>query len=63
LVPEDDKTPAYLYALGATYGRAGDRVQAIQYLEQAKQLATSRGQSALVAEIDQDLGQVEGSSK
>ena len=63
LVPEDDKTPAYLYALGATYGRAGDKVQAVQYLEQAKQLATSRGQIALVAEIDQDLGQVEGSSK
>ena len=63
LVPEDDKTPAYLYALGATYGRAGDKVQAIQYLEQAKQLATSRGQIALVAEIDQDLGQVEASSK
>jgi len=63
LVPEDDKTPAYLYALGATYGRAGDKGQAIRYLEQAKQLATSRGQIALVAEIDQDLGQVKASSK
>lgn len=63
LVPEDDKTPAYLYALGATYGRAGDKVQAVQYLEQAKQLATSRGQIALVAEIDQDLVQVKGSLK
>jgi tetratricopeptide (TPR) repeat protein len=63
LVPEDDKTPAYLYALGATYGRAGDKVQAIRYLEQAKQLATSRGQTALVKEINQDLEQVEASSK
>ena len=63
LVPEDDKTPAYLYALGATYGRAGDKGEAIRYLEQAKQLATSRGQIALVAEIDQDLAQVESSSK
>lgn len=63
LLPEDDKTPAYLYALGATYGRAGDKVKAIQYLGQARQLATSRGQTALVAEIDQDLGQVEANSK
>lgn len=61
LVPIDDKTPAYLYALGATYGRAGDKVQAIQYLEKAKQLATSRGQTALAAEINQDLGQVKAS--
>jgi protein O-mannosyl-transferase len=60
LVPEDDKTPAYLYALGATYGRAGDETQAVRYLEQAKQLATARGQAALLAEIDQDLGQVKG---
>ena len=63
LVPEDDKTPAYLYALGATYGRAGDKVQAIRYLEQAKQLATSRGQISLIAEIDKDLEELEASSK
>lgn len=61
LVPVDDKTPAYLYALGATYGRAGDKVQALRYLEQAKELASSRGQTALVGEIDQDLGQVKAS--
>ena len=58
LVPEDDKTPAYLYALGATYARAGDEIRAVQYLKQAKQLALARGQAALVAEIDQDLEQV-----
>lgn len=63
LTPEDDKTPAYLYALGATYGRAGDKVQAVQYLQKAKQLATARGQLALMAEIDQDLGQVEASRR
>jgi len=59
LVPEDDKTPAYLYALGATYGRAGDETQAVRYLKQARQLATSQGQAALAAEINQDLGQLQ----
>ena len=58
LVPEDDKTPAYLYALGATYGRAGDETQAIRYLEQARQLATAHGQDALAAKINQDLAEV-----
>lgn len=63
LTPVDENTPAYLYALGAAYGRAGDSAQAVHYLERAKELATERGQTALVAEIEKDLERMKGFSK
>ena len=63
LTPVDENTPAYLYALGASYGRAGDSAQALHYLERAKELATQRGQTALVAEIEKDLERIKGLSK
>lgn len=62
LTPADENTPAYLYALGATYGRAGDSVEAVRYMEEAKEQAVARGQTALVLEIERDLAQVKGSS-
>jgi tetratricopeptide (TPR) repeat protein len=55
LSPVDEKTPSYLYALGATYGRAGDRRNALRYLQQAREQALARGQTSLAASIDQDL--------
>lgn len=55
LTPADDKTPAYLYALGATYARAGDRAHAVEYLHRAQDAATSYGQSELLVSIDRDL--------
>lgn len=55
LTPVDEATPSYEYALGAAYGRAGDRTQALHYLEQAKDMATARGQSSLLSEIEKDL--------
>ena len=62
LTPVDENTPAYLYALGATYGRAGDSMEAVRYMEVAKEQAFARGQTALVLEIEKDLAQVKGSS-
>lgn len=62
LTPVDESTPAYLYALGATYGRAGDSGEAVRYMEKAKGQALARGQTALVLEIEKDLAQVKGSS-
>jgi tetratricopeptide (TPR) repeat protein len=55
LTPVDESTPAYLYALGAAYGRAGDPLKARSYLEQAKDQATARDQQQLVADIERDL--------
>lgn len=59
LAPVDDNTPAYLYALGAAYGRAGDESRARKYLEQAKQEAANRDQQELAREIEGDLQKLE----
>ena len=59
LSPADEKTPSYLYALGATYGRAGDRQKAFRYLQHAREEALARGQASLVSSIDQDLRALE----
>jgi protein O-GlcNAc transferase len=59
LSPVDDQTPAYLYALGATYGRAGNRRKAFYYLEEARREASARRQTGLVASIDADLRSLE----
>jgi superkiller protein 3 len=55
LTPDDDKTPVYLYALGATYARAGDRAHALEYLQRAQDAAARYGQSELLVSIDHDL--------
>ena len=52
---DDESTPAYLYALGATRARAGDKAGAVATLAKAREKALARRQSALVASIDQDL--------
>ncbi len=59
LAPTDESTPAYLYALGAAYGRAGDQQKALLYLRQAKDQASARGQAQLLASIEKDLQRVE----
>jgi len=63
LTPVDEATPSYEYALGAAYGRAGDREQALHYLEQARQLAVTHGQTTLASEIEKDLERVKSLSK
>lgn len=53
--PEDESTPGYLYAVGAAYGRAGDRENALRYLRQARDQASTRGQKQLLDSIEKDL--------
>lgn len=60
--PEDERTPRYLYALGAAFARAGDRQNALRYIRQAREGAAARGQSDLLASIDRDLHALEASS-
>ncbi|HEY6291411.1 MAG TPA: tetratricopeptide repeat protein [Terriglobia bacterium] len=55
LTPIDDSTPTYLYALGAAYGRAGDRQNALRYLQDAKEQASARAQAQLLSDIEKDL--------
>jgi tetratricopeptide (TPR) repeat protein len=55
LTPVDEETPAYLYALGAAYGRSGDQADAVKYLEKAKDEAIAYRQDELTADIEKDL--------
>jgi tetratricopeptide (TPR) repeat protein len=59
LEPETDQTPKYLYALGATYARAGDHAHALEYLHKAHDTAAARGQAQLLTSIDRDLEALE----
>jgi len=55
LSPEDDETTVYLYALAATYARAGDRAHALEYFQKAHDAAVAHGQSQMLTSIDNDL--------
>jgi len=55
LTPTDESTPTFLYALAATYARAGDRATALTYYRRAQQEATARGQAQLLKGIERDL--------
>jgi tetratricopeptide (TPR) repeat protein len=59
LLPEDENTPRYLYALAATYARAGDLPMAIKYARAAREQAVTRGQAQLLTRIDRDLEALE----
>ncbi len=59
LVPADEETPRYLYALGATYARAGDISSALRYARAAREEAASRGQTQLLTSIERDLRELE----
>jgi tetratricopeptide (TPR) repeat protein len=59
LEPESEQTPVYLYALAATYARAGDRRHALTYYARAREAALARGQSQLLTSIDRDLKALE----
>lgn len=58
LTPEDDSTPAYLYALAATYARAGNRAEALKFAGRARAGAAAFGQTDLLASIDKDLARL-----
>jgi Tfp pilus assembly protein PilF len=59
LTPEDENTPAYTYALGAAYARAGDPAQALNYLRTAREKAISFGQKEILTAIERDLRTLE----
>jgi tetratricopeptide (TPR) repeat protein len=52
---ENSRAPVYLYALGATYGRAGDRQSALRYLKMAHAQALAQHQETLAANIERDM--------
>ena len=55
LAPDDDDTPRFTYALGATYARLDDKEQALHYLSEALRKATALGQAELARTIERDL--------
>jgi tetratricopeptide (TPR) repeat protein len=59
LSAEDEQTPRFTYALGATYVRAGEKQKGIQYLNEAMKRATALGQTQLATSIERDLRQLE----
>jgi tetratricopeptide (TPR) repeat protein len=60
LQPESESTPTYLYALAATYARAGRRPEALQYFQKARDAALAHGQEQLLASIERDLKTLNG---
>jgi tetratricopeptide (TPR) repeat protein len=59
LTPNDASTPGYLYALGATYARAGDRQNALVYMRKARDEAAARNQAQLLTSIKRDIANLE----
>src|SRR4029079_12201390 len=55
LTPEDESTPRSLYALAATYARAGNSEEALRYARTAREQAAARGQAELLASIERDF--------
>lgn len=62
LSPEDEETPRFLYALGATLIRSGDRPKGIQYLREAIKRASALQQTQMAKSIEQDLQSLEAPS-
>jgi tetratricopeptide (TPR) repeat protein len=59
LSPEDESTPACLYALSATYARVGNLEEALKYGRQAREKAEALGQTELLRSINRDLQTLE----
>ena len=59
LTPEDEETPRYLYALGATYIRAANKAKGLQYLREALKRAVALQQTQLVSSLERDLKTLE----
>ena len=55
---DEEATPTYLYALGATQARAGDSTRARASLMAARDRAAQRGQADLANTINQDLARL-----
>jgi len=61
LTPEDEDTPRFAYALGATYIRAGERQKGIHYLREALKRASALNQTQLASSVERDLKTLEQS--
>jgi Tfp pilus assembly protein PilF len=59
LTPEDEETPRFMYALGATLIRAGERGAGLRYLREALKRAAALRQTELVASLERDLKTLE----
>lgn len=59
LTPIDSSTTIYLYALGATYARAGDKQKAMIYMRRARDQAEAAKQTQLLNSIKHDLANLE----
>jgi protein O-mannosyl-transferase len=63
LSPEDEDTPRFMYALGATYIRSGERPKGVHYLREALKRASALRQRQMVESIERDLQSLEASSQ
>lgn len=59
LQPVDQRTPGYLYALGAAYANSGRAPEALNHLRQARQMALDSRQTGLLRQIERDLAALE----
>jgi tetratricopeptide (TPR) repeat protein len=59
LLPEDENTPRFTYALGATLARDGQTEEALRYLREAWGKANARGQTDLAERIARDIKTLE----
>ena len=59
LVPEDENTPRFAYALGATLARLGEKEEALRTFREAALKAKTLGQTQLVESIERDLRALE----
>jgi tetratricopeptide (TPR) repeat protein len=62
LSSQGENTPTYIYALAATYARAGNREEALKYARQAREQAAARGQTQLLRKIEKDLHALEAAA-
>ncbi|MBA2647128.1 MAG: tetratricopeptide repeat protein, partial [Pyrinomonadaceae bacterium] len=59
LTPEDENTSLYMYALAATYVRAGENERALYYMREARQRAAASSKVELLTLIERDLRTLE----
>ena len=52
---EDENTPTFMYHLAGAYASVGDFQKALHYAQEARQRATSFGQTPMVADLDRLL--------
>jgi tetratricopeptide (TPR) repeat protein len=56
--PRDAETPMYLFALGMTHVKSGSPERGLEWIREARRLASVYGQDALVAAIERELSTI-----